>query len=57
MNGASVPLWAFALLAAALAPWCARTLAQTFDKRARERTARLFGSNAAVARPTKEAER
>jgi hypothetical protein len=50
MNGA-LPLWVIALVAAAVAPWGARTLATAFDRRVRERTARLVGSIAALGRP------
>jgi hypothetical protein len=37
-----IPSWVLALVAAALAPFCARALASAFDRRSRDRSARLL---------------
>lgn len=43
MHGAmAIPPWALALVAAAFAPFCARALASAFDRRSRDRSARLL---------------
>ncbi len=43
MRGAMpLPLWAVALVFAALAPFVAKVLASTFERRSRERTRRLL---------------
>ena len=44
MNGLSIPLWAVALLLAVIAPFTARAIALVFERRARERSARLLES-------------
>lgn len=44
MHATALPLWAFALAAAAVAPFCARALANAFERRARERTLRALGA-------------
>ena len=43
MRGAMpLPLWAVALVLAALAPFAAKVLASMFERRSRERTRRLL---------------
>ena len=37
-----LPLWAFALVVAVLAPFAARALATQFERQVRERSRRLF---------------
>jgi len=47
MRGAMpLPLWAIALVLAALAPFAAKVLASMFERRSRERTRRLLARHA-----------
>ena len=38
-----LPLWAIALVLAAIAPFLAKVLASTFERRSRERSTRVLG--------------
>ncbi len=56
MRGAlPLPLWAIALVLAVVAPFAARALAVMFERRARERGARILGQARALP-STKEAD-
>lgn len=52
----TVPIWAVALGFAALAPWCVRAVATSFERRVKARTAEaLARSGTASSPPTEQA--